>query len=149
MIRSSYDLSVLREQAALWRAEAASATVESMRAFCLAEADQCERRVQASMLTPVIREAPGATFPRSQPVIARRDSAGAIAGSGATGGDCFAALAMTGETGARTGEAGAQCRPGGPVIARRDSAVAIPRIGAPIAGDCFAALAMTGEVRPQ
>jgi hypothetical protein len=57
MVRSSYDLSVLREQAVRWRAEAASATAESMRAFCLAEADQCERRVQASLITPVIREA--------------------------------------------------------------------------------------------
>jgi hypothetical protein len=33
-----------------------------------------------------------------RPVIARRDSAAAIPASGATAGDCFAALALTGET---------------------------------------------------
>jgi hypothetical protein len=56
MTRSPYDLSVLRERAALWRAEAAVATLEAMRSFCLTEADQCERRVHMSLSTPVIRE---------------------------------------------------------------------------------------------
>jgi hypothetical protein len=36
--------------------------------------------------------------PSGRPVIARRDSAAAIPASGATAGDCFAALATTGET---------------------------------------------------
>jgi hypothetical protein len=56
MKRSPYDLIVLRERAALWRAEAAAATLEAMRIFCLAEADQCERRVEKSLYTPVLRE---------------------------------------------------------------------------------------------
>jgi hypothetical protein len=56
MSRSPYDLAVLRERAALWRAEAAAATLEAMRAFCLTEADRCERRVQMSLFTPVFRE---------------------------------------------------------------------------------------------
>jgi hypothetical protein len=68
MIRSSYDLSVLREQAALWRAEAAAATGEDMRVFYLAEADQCERRIQASLWTPAIREAPEHQDVRHAPV---------------------------------------------------------------------------------
>jgi hypothetical protein len=56
MSRSPYDLTVLRERAELWRAEAAAATLEAMRSFCLIEADQCERRVQMSLSTPVLRE---------------------------------------------------------------------------------------------
>jgi hypothetical protein len=54
MSRSPYDLAVLKERAALWRAEAASATLEPMRVFCLTEAAQCELRVQMSISTPVI-----------------------------------------------------------------------------------------------
>jgi hypothetical protein len=56
MSRSPYDLVVLRERAELWRVEAAKATLEAMRTFCLTEADRCERRVQMSLSTPVIRE---------------------------------------------------------------------------------------------
>jgi hypothetical protein len=56
MVRSPYDLIVLRERAALWRAEAAAATIEAMRTFCLNEAARCEQRVQISLSTPVIRE---------------------------------------------------------------------------------------------
>jgi hypothetical protein len=56
MKRSPYDLSVLRERAALWRAEAEAATLEPMRVFCLTEANFCERRVEMSLSTPVIRE---------------------------------------------------------------------------------------------
>jgi hypothetical protein len=56
MKRSPYDLVVLRERAELWRAEAATATLDSMRTFCLTEADQCEHRVHVSLSTPVIRE---------------------------------------------------------------------------------------------
>jgi hypothetical protein len=56
MSRSPYDVVVLKERAELWRAEAAAATVDAMRAFCLTEADHCERRVQMSLSTPVIRE---------------------------------------------------------------------------------------------
>jgi hypothetical protein len=57
MGQSLYDLVVLRERAEQWRAEAAAATHEPMRRFCLTEADQCERRVQMSLSTPVFREA--------------------------------------------------------------------------------------------
>jgi hypothetical protein len=53
---SPYDLSVLRERAALWRAEAAAARFEAMRQFCLSEADRCERQVQKSQSTPVLLE---------------------------------------------------------------------------------------------
>ncbi|HEX4368582.1 MAG TPA: hypothetical protein VH023_17220 [Rhodopila sp.] len=56
MSRSPYDVVVLKERAELWRAEAAAATVDAMRIFCLTEADYCERRVQMSLSTPVIRE---------------------------------------------------------------------------------------------
>jgi hypothetical protein len=56
MNRSPYDLAVLKERANLWRAEAAVATLDSMREFCLTEAAQCERRVQMSLSTPVFRE---------------------------------------------------------------------------------------------
>ena len=58
MSSSPYDLTVLRERAALWRAEAAAARFEAMRAFCLTEADRCESRVQMSLSTPVFREMP-------------------------------------------------------------------------------------------
>jgi hypothetical protein len=47
---------VLKERAELWRVEAAAATVDAMRNFCLTEAYQCDRRVQMSLSTPVIRE---------------------------------------------------------------------------------------------
>jgi hypothetical protein len=57
MTNSPYDLTVLQERAQLWRAEAAAATLEAMRIFCLAEADRCEHRVHLSLWTPVIREA--------------------------------------------------------------------------------------------
>jgi hypothetical protein len=56
MKRSPYDLAVLKERAELWRAEAAAATFEAMRSFCLTEAAYCERRVEMSLSTPVIRE---------------------------------------------------------------------------------------------
>jgi hypothetical protein len=56
MSRSPYDLVVLRERATLWRAEAAVATLETMRTFCLNAANECEQRVELSLTTPVIRE---------------------------------------------------------------------------------------------
>jgi hypothetical protein len=56
MTRSPYDLTVLKERAELWRVEANSATFEAMRSFCLTEAANCERRVELSVTTPVIRE---------------------------------------------------------------------------------------------
>lgn len=57
MKRSPYDLRTLLERAKLWRAEAAAATLEEMRVFCLAEAVRCEARVQKSQVTPVFSEA--------------------------------------------------------------------------------------------
>jgi hypothetical protein len=56
MSHSPYDIVVLKERAQLWRAEADSTTLEEMRTFCLTEADRCERRVELSFSTPVIRE---------------------------------------------------------------------------------------------
>jgi hypothetical protein len=56
MTHSPYDPVVLEERAQLWRAEADVATLEEMRSFCLTEADRCERRVELSRSTPVIRE---------------------------------------------------------------------------------------------
>jgi hypothetical protein len=67
MNRSPYDLVVLRERADQWRAEAAAATLEPMRTYCLTQADYCEHRVQMSLSTPVIREIlAGQTQRRSQ-----------------------------------------------------------------------------------
>jgi hypothetical protein len=56
MSRSPYDLAVLKERARLWRIEAAAATIEAMRVFCLTEADYCERRIQTSLSTPILLE---------------------------------------------------------------------------------------------
>jgi hypothetical protein len=56
MSQSPYDLTVLQERAQLWRAEAEAATRESMRIYCLTEADRCQRRVHLSLSTPVFRE---------------------------------------------------------------------------------------------
>ena len=39
--------------------EAVAATEEPMRTLCLTAADQCERLVQMSLFTPVIREQAG------------------------------------------------------------------------------------------
>jgi hypothetical protein len=56
MSRSPYDLAVLKERAELWRIEAAAATIEAVRMFCLTEADYCERRIQMSASTPLLLE---------------------------------------------------------------------------------------------
>jgi len=56
MIRNSYDPQALLERAAQWRAQALVASQEEERAYCLAEAEKCERRVQLSQSTPVFRE---------------------------------------------------------------------------------------------
>jgi hypothetical protein len=56
MSGSQYDPVVLQERADLWRAEAAAATLDAIRTFCLTEALQCERRVEMSRSTPVILE---------------------------------------------------------------------------------------------
>jgi hypothetical protein len=52
---SPYDTLVLLKRAKQWRAEAARVAPGAMRAFCLAEADWCERRVNLSRATPVFR----------------------------------------------------------------------------------------------
>jgi hypothetical protein len=51
--RSEYDTKVLKERANQWRDVAATVTFESIRVFCLKEADKCERRLQLSFSTPV------------------------------------------------------------------------------------------------
>jgi hypothetical protein len=54
-ISSPYDTRALKERADQWRVEAAMAASEATRAFCLHEAERCERRLQQSLFTPVIR----------------------------------------------------------------------------------------------
>jgi hypothetical protein len=56
MSHNTYDLDILLHKAALWRSEAAMAMLDEVRAFCLAEADRCERRVQQSRSTPLFRD---------------------------------------------------------------------------------------------
>jgi hypothetical protein len=53
MNRSQYDPKALQERARLWRAEAAVATLDAVRNFCLEEAAKCERLVHQSLSTPV------------------------------------------------------------------------------------------------
>ncbi|HQT79062.1 MAG TPA: hypothetical protein PLD10_18570 [Rhodopila sp.] len=54
MSGSQYDVTMLLQRAKLWRIEAAVATLEAMRAFCLAQAEDCERRVQLSLSVPIL-----------------------------------------------------------------------------------------------
>jgi hypothetical protein len=54
MTQSPYDTDVVEERARQWRAEAARATLAAMRTYCLAQADECERRVQHSLSTPIL-----------------------------------------------------------------------------------------------
>ncbi|HET6306249.1 MAG TPA: hypothetical protein VFG12_03630 [Rhodopila sp.] len=56
MSKSPYDIVALMERALLWRAEAEATLLEAMRAFCLTEAERCERRVELSRSTPMFRE---------------------------------------------------------------------------------------------
>jgi hypothetical protein len=39
-----------------WRRQANTATLESLREFCLAQAEECERRVHQSKTAPVLRD---------------------------------------------------------------------------------------------
>jgi hypothetical protein len=52
---SEFDTLALKQRAEEWRVEAARATSDDMRAFCERQAEQCERRLQGSFDTPVIR----------------------------------------------------------------------------------------------
>jgi hypothetical protein len=52
-VPSEYDTRALLVRAEQWRAEAASVTLEAMRAFCLDEAERHEQRLQRSLSTPV------------------------------------------------------------------------------------------------
>jgi hypothetical protein len=52
---NEYDPESLTERARHWRLVATSAIHESMRVFCLEQAKRCDRRVQASINTPVLR----------------------------------------------------------------------------------------------
>ncbi|HEY4174097.1 MAG TPA: hypothetical protein VGM42_13790 [Rhodopila sp.] len=52
---SPYDTLALLDRARQWRAEAVRVKAGAMRAFCLAEAEWCERRVNRSRTTPVFR----------------------------------------------------------------------------------------------
>jgi hypothetical protein len=51
-----FDTLVLRVRANEWRVEAVRAPAGPMRAFCLREARQCERRLWSSANTPIIYE---------------------------------------------------------------------------------------------
>ncbi|MDR3533635.1 MAG: hypothetical protein P4L90_24125 [Rhodopila sp.] len=63
MARTNYDPEALKQKAELWRLEAAAATMEAVRAFCLDEAAKCEQRAQRSLSTPVLSD-----IPKSAPV---------------------------------------------------------------------------------
>ena len=52
---SYYDPIALRERAQQWRDEAHQASSEAVRTFCLAEANECDRRWQMSVTTPVLQ----------------------------------------------------------------------------------------------
>jgi hypothetical protein len=52
---SPYDTQALRERADRWRVEAARATLEAVRVLCVDEAEKCERRLQQSFWTPIVR----------------------------------------------------------------------------------------------
>jgi hypothetical protein len=52
---SEFDTQALEQRADQWRVEAARASSEDMRMFCIREAEACERRLRQSFDTPVIR----------------------------------------------------------------------------------------------
>jgi hypothetical protein len=54
MLNSLYDAGRILTRAAEWRIEAAAAPFSTMRAFCLDQADQCEKLVRQSMEAPVL-----------------------------------------------------------------------------------------------
>jgi hypothetical protein len=58
MSQGPYDLLVLRERASHWRAEAAAAASDDIRACCLTEAERYETRIHRSLSTPVLLERP-------------------------------------------------------------------------------------------
>jgi DNA-binding IclR family transcriptional regulator len=51
-----FDLDVLRNRAEQWRCEAALVTLEGERAFCLAQAEECEQRVRQSLTVSALRD---------------------------------------------------------------------------------------------
>jgi hypothetical protein len=51
---SEFDTEALQQRADQWRVEAAQASSEDMRMFCIREAERCERRLQRSFDTPVL-----------------------------------------------------------------------------------------------
>lgn len=51
---SPYDPITLEEGARLWRTEAEAASLPALRAFCLEEAERCERRIRDSLATPIL-----------------------------------------------------------------------------------------------
>jgi hypothetical protein len=53
---NEYDPESLTEKARRWRLVAASVRHETTRLFCLDQAERCDRRVQASIDTPVFRD---------------------------------------------------------------------------------------------
>jgi hypothetical protein len=54
MPQNSYDLDALLAKSERWRIKASRATLPSMRAFCLSEAERWDRMVQRSMAVPVL-----------------------------------------------------------------------------------------------
>jgi hypothetical protein len=64
MNRSQYDPDVLRNRAERWRREAALVTLEGVSAFCLVQAEECDRRVRQSLTAPVFRDGAGGTHSR-------------------------------------------------------------------------------------
>lgn len=56
MFGSYYDPNALTAKAKAWRAEVAVTPLDAMRAFCLSEAERCDRIVEQSLHTPVFHE---------------------------------------------------------------------------------------------
>jgi hypothetical protein len=56
MTYSQYDLWTLEKRIRLWHDEADRAASEAIRQICIAEACECERRLQRSVSTPVLSE---------------------------------------------------------------------------------------------
>jgi len=53
---TQYDTKTLTRRAEAWRHQANTATLETLREFCLAQAEECERRLHQSKTTPVLRD---------------------------------------------------------------------------------------------
>jgi hypothetical protein len=56
MPAAQYDTDSLTRRGEAWRHQANTATLETLREFCLAQAEECERRVHQSKTAPILRD---------------------------------------------------------------------------------------------